>query len=279
MCILIAISKIFERSMSDQMGTYFENIFSKFLSAFRRKYGCQSALVRMCEEWRMSLDKGESVWSIAMDLSRAYDSVPHGLLIAKFHAYSASTTACKLLASYLSNRFQRVKFNGDNSEWLPRTRGFPQGSIVGPLLFNIFFNDIFYFSDKCNLCNYADDNVCSVAGRDVSYIVSNLKSETQLLVKWFEHNSFQANPEKFQFMLIRSERSHYDNIKMTINNSNVSAVPLIKVLGVNIDEHLKFKEHVSSMALNAVRQICALQRLHKYLDFKSRMAIYKSFIL
>ena len=136
----------------------------------------------MCEEWRMSLDKGESVGSIAMDLSRAFNSVPHGLLIAKFHAYGASTTACKLLASYLSNRFQRVKLNGDKSEWLPMTRGFPQGSILGPLLFNIFFNDIFYFSEKCNLYNYADDNVCSVAGRDVSSIVSNLKSETQLLV-------------------------------------------------------------------------------------------------
>ena len=117
-CILIAMSKIFKRSMSDHMGTYFENIFSKFLSAFRRLYGCQSALVRMCEEWRMSLDKGESVGSIAIDLSRTFDSVPHGLLIAKFHAYGASTTACKLLASYLSNRFQRVKLNGDKSEWL-----------------------------------------------------------------------------------------------------------------------------------------------------------------
>ena len=100
MYILIAMSKIFERSMSDQMGTYFEDIFSKFLAAFRRKYGCQSTLVRMCKEWRLSLDKGESVGSIAMDLSRAFDSVPHGLLIAKFHAYGASTTACKLPVSY-----------------------------------------------------------------------------------------------------------------------------------------------------------------------------------
>ena len=142
-CILIAMSKIFERSMSDQMGTYFENLFSKFLSAFRRKYGCQSALVRMCEEWRLSLDKGESVGSIAMDLSRAFDSVPHGLLIEKFHAYGASTTVWKLLASYLSNRFQRVKLNGDKSEWLPLTRGFPQGSIFGPLLFK--FSSTTYF--------------------------------------------------------------------------------------------------------------------------------------
>ena len=173
-CILIAMSKIFERSMSDQMATYFQNIFSKFLSAFRRKYGCQSALVRMCEEWMLSLDKGESIGSIAMDLSRAFVSVTHGLLIAKFHAYGASTTACKLLASYLSNRFQRIKLNGDKSEWLRMTRGFPHGSILGLLLFNIFFNDIFYFHEKCNLYNYADDNddnVCSFAGRDVSYNV------------------------------------------------------------------------------------------------------------
>ena len=133
MCILIAMSKIFERSMSNQMGTYCENIFSKFVSA----------LVRMCEEWRISLDKGESVGSIAMDLSRAFNSVPHDLLIAKFHTYGASITACKPLASYLSNRFQRIKLNGDKNEWLAMTRGFPQRSILGPLLFNIFFNDIF----------------------------------------------------------------------------------------------------------------------------------------
>ena len=209
---------------------------------------CQSVLVRMCEEWRLSLDKGESFGLIAMDLSRAFDSVPHGLLIAKFHAYGASTTACKLLASYLSNLFQRVRLNGNKSEWLPMTPGFPQGSILGPLQLIIFFTDIFHFSEKCNLYNYADDIVCSVAGSDVSSIVSILKSKTQLLVKWFEHNSFQTNPEKFQFMLIWSDRSHYDNIEITIDKSNVKAMPLVKVLGVNIDEHLKFKEHVSSMA-------------------------------
>ena len=79
-------------------------------------------------------------------------------------------------------------------------------------------------------------------------------------------------------MLIRSERSHYDNIEIAINNSDVSAVQLIKVLCVNIDEHLKFKEHVSSMALKAGRQINALQRLHKYPDFESRMAIYKNLL-
>ena len=119
--------------------------------------------------------------------------------------------------------------------------------------------------------------MCSVVGCEDSSVVANLKSEMQLLVKWFEHNSFQANTDKFMF--IWSERSRYDNKEIAINNSNVSAVPLIKVLGVNIDEHMKSKEHVSSMSLKAGGQINALQRLHQYPYFKSRVAIYKSFLL
>ena len=157
----------------------------------------------MCEEWRLFLDKGESVGSIAMDLSRAFDSVSHGLLITKFHAYGASATACKLLECYQSNCFQRVKLNGDKSEWLSMTRGFPQGSILGPLQFNIVFNDIFYFSEKCNLYNYADDNVCSVAGSDVSWaqIILKICSKwTWILVIWETIRNLSNHVLKPRFM-------------------------------------------------------------------------------
>ena len=136
--VLTIISKIVERCYADQLGIFFENKFSAFLSAYRRRYGCQSALLRMIELWRQALDQGHFVGAVAMDLSKAFDSVPHALLIAKLRAYGVGIKTCKLFSSYLSNRYQRVRLHGEKSEWENITRGFPQGSILGPLFLMSF---------------------------------------------------------------------------------------------------------------------------------------------
>ena len=96
--------------------------------------------------------------TVFMDLSKAFDCLPHGLIIAKLHAYGLSINACDLFSSYLCNRFQRVKINNSRSEWALIRQGIPQGSILGPQLFNVFVNDMFHFMKKCDLYNHADDN-------------------------------------------------------------------------------------------------------------------------
>ena len=128
-----ALSKVFERCHSNQLLFSFEELFSKFLSGSRRGYGCQSTLLRMIDDWKSYLDNGNNVGAIAVDLSKAFDRLPHGLLVAKLFAYGVILPACKRLCSYLHNRHQRMKTSDTKSDWLNIEKGVQQGSILGPL--------------------------------------------------------------------------------------------------------------------------------------------------
>ena len=110
---------------------------------------------------KKSLDQNKVTGVLSMDLSKASDCLLHSLFIAKCHAYGLYKDSCELIGSYLTSRTQRVKIGQNRSSWNPITKGVPQGSIFGPLLFNIFINDLFLFIEKCQLYNYADDNSMS----------------------------------------------------------------------------------------------------------------------
>ena len=174
--VLTILSKLQESVVNDQLYMYFVEIFEKLLSAFRKKYSCQSVLTKMIEGWMLAIVENEIVGALFMDLSKAFDRLPHSLFIAKLHAYGLSFDSCELLSSYLSDRIQRV------------TKGVPQGSIIGPLLFNIFINDMFFFIDHCTLYNYADDNSMSVSS-------TCTKSFTKRFSIQF--NSIQFNSKRF----------------------------------------------------------------------------------
>ena len=131
-----------------------------------------------------------------MDLSKAFDCLPHDLIIQKLKAYGLSNHACQLMNSYLSDRKQRVKLGNIVSQWKNIIKGVPQGSILGTLVFNIFINDIF-FLDKVKMYNYADDNTELYAHRKAEIMKSTLESETVITIDWFDKNQMQANPYKF----------------------------------------------------------------------------------
>ena len=115
--VLTAISKTYETVLNDQMVNHFRALFNDLLSAFRKLYSCQTLLIRFIEDLKSALDKNMKIVAVFMDLSKAFDCLPHGLLIAKLHAYGLSTAACHLMFSYLKGRRQRVKISNSRSSW------------------------------------------------------------------------------------------------------------------------------------------------------------------
>ena len=158
---------------------------SKQLTGFRKNYSTQHCLSCMLEIWKKVLDKGGYICAIFMDLSKAFDTLNHDLLIAKLGAYGFETDALRYMKSYLTNRKQRVRVNKTFSEWERITTGVPQASILGPLLFNIFLNNLFLFISNSSLSNYADDNTLYTFGDNLKKITDNLRNSLMVLRKLY----------------------------------------------------------------------------------------------
>ena len=155
-----------------------------------------------------------------MDLSKAFDTINHSLLLAKLDVYGFSRTSLKLMQNYLCNRQQRISINGSFSDWTEVITGVPQGSILSPLLFNIFLNDIFMFISKCRLCNYADENTLYFTGRNLNRIRRNLEMEFMILRQWFHENHMTLNPGKCHYMVIGSRDLLHE---IMLNNNKITS--------------------------------------------------------
>ena len=155
--VLTALSKLYEKVLFDQIYEAFYWRLSPNLSGFLKGHSCCTALLKLTEDWRACLDRREAVAAVAIDLSKAFDSVCHPLLLAKLKAYGFTHDALEIMTAYLIGRRQRVKLDGVHSTWRTIKTGVPQGSLLGPLLFNMYVNDLNYFITNTSLRLYADD--------------------------------------------------------------------------------------------------------------------------
>ena len=169
--LLPTISKIFERLIHIQLYDFIALKLSALLGGFRKNYNTQHVFLNFLQNCKNIIDKNGFAGAVFMDLSKAFDSMNHGLLIAKLHAYGLSIEALELIQNYLSNRKQRVKFNSTFSAWKEIKVGAPQESVLGPLLFNVFINDTCLFVNKTKICNYADDTTIYACHTDLNTII------------------------------------------------------------------------------------------------------------
>ena len=229
----------------------------------------------MLEKSKRALDKGEYVSALFMDLLKTFNAINHDLLIAKLKAYGFSKEALKLMKSYLKNRKQKVQINNKFSSERDVIAGVPQGSMDGPLLFNLFINNLVFFIEQSTLSNYADDNNLSISGEDKKLIKPMLSSDFMIVENWFFGNYMILNLRKCYVMRIGKNVS--DSELLNLNDLYLKNCK-VEVLGITIDRNLNFQRHIKNICRKARQKLSALLRISSHINTDKKSLLYKSMI-
>ena len=209
-------SKVYERCLYDQVNEYFQSLFSKFQCCFRKGHSAQQCLLVLIEKCGKVLDKRGFAGLLLTDLFKVFDCINHELLIAKLHSYGFDIKSLELIHSYLHDRIQRVKINSSFSHWSNVESGIPQGSIKGPLLFNIYICDLFFDIIEIDIANYADDTTPYALDLKLENIVKLLEENADKLFDWFSNNYLKANPDKCHLLVNTT-----GNIRINVRNETI----------------------------------------------------------
>ena len=191
----------------------------------------------MLEKFKESRDKEEEFGFFFTDLSKAFDCIDHNLLKTKLSRYGVTPIYLKLIFSYLSNRTQGVRINNSYSRKSEIKYDVPQGSVLGPLLFNIDLIDLFLECEDDNISSYADDTTPYSCAQDISSVISELQRITKKFFDWCRNNHMKANPEKCHVILSSNTQR-----EIHFANASIASSPSEKLLGISLDSELKFEE-------------------------------------
>ena len=236
-------------------------------------FNAQHCLLTMIEKWQKSLDNGQYIGALLTDLFKAFDCINHDLLIAKLSAYGLDNNAVSYFYSYLHNRQQRTKISSQYSEYENVLTGVPQGSILGPFLFNVYICDLFFEIDYIDFTGYADDNTPYTSSSNLDDVISSLKIAVDNMFLWFKLNYLKANGDKCHLLINSNQQQEID-----ISGFPVSSEDRVKLLGIDIDSDLNFNYHVNKLCKKSSKKCHTLSRVCKYMGHDQKRVLMNAFI-
>jgi exonuclease III len=279
--ILPSISKVFEKVMHKQIVRYFERnaLFYENQYGFRAKHSTEFAVLELVDRLTTAMDKGDIPMSIFIDLSKAFDCLNHSILLKKLSHYGFNEQALDLMKNYLNNRKQYVECSGYTSNMMNITTGVPQGSILGPLLFLIYLNDFSKASEHFTMINFADDTAL-VSNLRTNANLTSQETETELnkISDWLKVNKLSINVKKTKAMIFHSSRKTVPSPSIKLHSENIEFVETFTYLGIVLDRHLSWNEHISSIASKISKTIGVLNKLKHFLPRHTLKLIYDSLI-
>jgi hypothetical protein len=283
--LLPVISKIFERIVFNQMYTYLttNNLLYDSQHGFRMQHSTETASLEFIDKINMSLDNGFTPLALFLDLSKAFDTLNHEILLTKLDYYGISGIEYLWFKSYLTNRQQFTLYSETNSDSLPLNTGVPQGSILGPLLFLIYVNDINYASDFFDMLLYADDTtlITPLCASNLCSITPNLNDELGKIYDWLCLNRLSLNVKKTKYMIFRYPQRTFlptDYPSLILANTPIERVEQFDFLGLTISETLSWLPHISKISIKISKAIGILNRLKNILPPNVLILIYNSLI-
>ena len=292
--LLPSISKIYEKIVSKQLYDYFlhKKLLYNSQYGFRKYHSTEMAALELTDRVLHDLDNDKIPISVFLDLSKAFDTLDHSILLHKLEHYGIRGTSLEWFHSYLSNRSQFVDYDGTLSTSSPISTGVPQGSILGPLLFIIYINDIHEASAKFFAIIYADDtnllnSLCSFdmsADRKLynkNVLFNNINFELGLIQEWLAINKLSLNVQKTTFMMFHHKQRNIDNFIpiLKIKDHTIERVESFNFLGLTVDQHMSWQPHIQKISNKISRTLGVMNRLKRFLPTRILKLIYNSLIL
>ena len=275
--------KILEKLIHNQMMSFFNenNLLCEHQSGFRPNHSTINSVANLTNDIFDSINNGKVTLAAFIDLKKAFDTVNHIILLEKLERMGIRDINLKWIKNYLDNRFQKTICNSNLSKMDKIKCGVPQGSILGPLFFLVYINDIKGIMNDFKYQLYADDTVLYCNGNSYEECASELQITIDKFVSWCSKNALTINIKKTKIMTFGSKNNlkRAKNIEIKIKNETLGIVPTYKYLGINLDQTLNFKYHTENLLKLINHKLYMFSKIRKYLNVDSAVTIYKTMIL